>query len=46
MGFCALSKLVYFKTQLLGLVESSIEMPSCVKQIKTQKKTVVEEVLD
>jgi len=26
-GFCALSKLVYFKTQLLELVESSMEVP-------------------
>ena len=27
-GFCALLKLVYFKTQLLELVESSMEVPN------------------
>ena len=28
-GFCALSKLVFYKTQLLELVESSMEVPHC-----------------
>jgi len=30
-GFCALSKLVYFKTEVLELVESSMEVPTSPK---------------
>jgi len=38
-GFCALSKLVYFETQLLELVESSMKVPIWSDKARSGKVT-------